>query len=139
MLHCCTRPRDLGALTLRPPKRPASSLHQLAQAALRSPWPAARCMIACALACLAGGCIAPNLPSERYHDPHDRGGLLGGYRGGHSHTAGLHSDAEALHHVVGGGAGCCDEEDGPAAEHGSEKPPEIPWPRYHPVPTRRVF
>jgi hypothetical protein len=96
-----------------------------------------RCLVG-VIVLLASGCIAPNLPSYRYHDPHDRGGLLGDYRSGAS-SHGLPCAAETSDCIAGPhhGRGCSDDDfDG---DHGAAKPPEIPWPRYHPVPTRPVF
>lgn len=95
------------------------------------------------------GCVALNIPSRRYHDPGDHGGLFGSWR-----KDAAHGDSQAMRSVDGANGGfpgdgqpCGD----PACEHwdgcdGSEygmqesvKPPEIPWPRFHPVPTRPIF
>jgi hypothetical protein len=93
-----------------------------------------------ALLCQAG-CIAMNIPSQRFHDPDDHGGLLGHWRTG--------GNACGLHHQPGhghGGGPCLDG--GPLEvdpfdpnvdADGQPKPPEVPWPRFHPVPTRPVF
>ncbi len=90
-------------------------------------WP-----LICGVVVLASGCISPNLPSQRYHDPHDRGGLFGDYRG-----SGSESSQGCVRTI--GHHGDDFEDDSSLGEHGSQKPPEVPWPRYHPVPTRPVF
>lgn len=102
------------------------------------------------------GCIALNLPSERHHDPSDAGGILGGWKNGsvglgHRVTAafndasdlgdGIHAgdfDSSGEACIDGGPLGHDPSMDG-SAGGGDTKPPEIPWPRYHPVPTRPIF
>ncbi len=83
------------------------------------------------------------IPSVRYLDPEDRGGLLGPQRpaspaevaeasGGQVIVAGSDAPASCLGcNDLGGEGGCEDDE--------PEKPPEVPWPRFHPLPTRPVF
>ncbi|TWU40905.1 hypothetical protein [Novipirellula artificiosorum] len=115
------------------------------------------------------GCVALNIPSERIADPTDRGGPLGHWRrgGGPHHVSppGLLSsvqggETEMLVHddsysgeflrpsssdtpwgcdTFGGGALTVDPFDASVDEQGTAKPPEVPWPRFHPVPTRPVF
>lgn len=121
------------------------------------------------------GCVALNLPSERYHDPDDLGGLLGPMKqaGGPmppsdrvEETYGLdeshrdnglawpefapNRDGEAVHdQLVGDPFAChpfachpfaCDVFACDAGEDvGGEKEDPVPWPKYHPVPTRPVF
>lgn len=101
------------------------------------------------------GCIALNLPSERFHDPSDRGGLLGSWPtagSGHDHAiatdavittesflsgdAGMSADASCV-----GGDLEFDPFDTSQGEFAAPPPPppEVPWPRFHPVPTRPVF
>jgi len=100
------------------------------------------------------GCIALSIPSERYHDPHDRGGLLGDFRRGSlSRTQHLSGD-ESFQGGFDNSSDCTSV--GCSALHGSRlqdsdliddeefslhkpKTVEVPWPRYHPVPTRPVF
>jgi hypothetical protein len=98
---------------------------------------------ACLLLMGSTGCLALNIPSVRYDDPSDRGGLLGPHRPTDPHAA-LHADPHAAMN-----AESCD----PAACHASgdglgdesfegeqpPPPPEVPWPRFHPLPTRPVF
>jgi len=95
-----------------------------------------------ALACLlatgsvaTSGCVALSIPSKRFHDPQDHGGLFGDFRkGGSSGVPG--------HPVQLDGHFCdaFDEQDEfGTGGHAHPKAPEIPWPRYHPVPTRPVF
>ena len=98
---------------------------------------------ACLLPSLLSGCVALGIPSVRYHDPEDRGGLLGPQRPANSAevagapgeqvvVAGSDAPASCLGcNDLGGEGGC--EGDEP------EKPPEVPWPRFHPLPTRPVF
>lgn len=99
--------------------------------------------VACLLPALLSGCVAMGIPSVRYHDPEDRGGLLGPQRpvnpaevaeasGGQVIVAGSDVPASYLGcNDLGGEGGC---------EGGEpKKPPEVPWPRFHPLPTRPVF
>lgn len=109
-------------------------------------------------ACLfaMSGCVALSIPSKRFHDPQDRGGVLGDFRGGGSH--GMSVNAVDGDHFMGdsehpssctenGCSGTCgngsyddfdeDADFGSGGHH--RKTPEVPWPRYHPVPTRPVF
>jgi hypothetical protein len=122
---------------------------------------------AAALVCIAStGCLALGVPSQRFHDAADQGGILGDFR--HSKTpapAGMTATMVAEGGVVvppyeyescsdgqpclGGpgestvmGSGVDPMDVHPVT--GSclepvEEPPEVPWPRYHPVPTRPVF
>lgn len=96
------------------------------------------------------GCVALNIPSRRHHDPGDQGGLFGPWNGnagsgvsaGHSTSAGIDGPCATC-----GDSGCqsCmdterwDECESGCGSHEEVKPPEIPWPKYHPVPTRPVF
>lgn len=76
------------------------------------------------------GCIALNIPSQRYSDPNDRGGPLGPWKRG----------AEPA--CAPGGSGCSTNGtflDEPFASDPVDVVPaaeEIPWPKFHPVPTR---
>lgn len=104
------------------------------------------------------GCVALNIPSARLHDPSDGGGVLGHWkRGSAGHqTAGAFDPGLAGPPLVSGDvrmpmegpsmAACIDggplgfDPMDPALDaNGQTKPPEIPWPRFHPVPTRPVF
>jgi len=95
---------------------------------------------------VSSGCVAMNIPSQRHHDPADRGGMFGDFRGGSggAHGTRAHGTRSSSGHSAGcGGCAQCgdgDEDDEWDADgRRKEKPPEIPWPRYHPVPTRPVF
>jgi len=75
------------------------------------------------------GCVALNIPSQRFDDPADSGGLLGPW-----HT-------DPLVHSLEQAEGCLDG--GPLSNEPLlvEQAPEsdVPWPRFHPLPTRPVF
>lgn len=90
---------------------------------------------------ISGGCVAMNIPSVRYEDPDDRGGFFGPHEKTDSGTMAMHGDGGQAWDASGS-ASCVDcVDDGSLdgfGEH-SEKPPEIPWPRFHPLPTRPVF
>ena len=83
-----------------------------------------------------------NIPSQRHHDPADRGGIFGDFRDG---SGGVDHGTESIDGHPSGCAGCGQcvdfdvEDDRDSDGRRKEKPPEIPWPRYHPVPTRPVF
>lgn len=110
------------------------------------------------------GCVALNIPSERLYDADDDGGWLGGWnkpkRLGVSEGAvsrfvagGEHSgsipfetgftdsapvfDEPSFGQVAYGNPdeACFGEEFDPE----SEAEPDVPWPRFHPIPTRPVF
>ncbi len=110
------------------------------------------------------GCVALNIPSERVHDDADGGGVLGHWRGtlvtkdtisGEFHEPGrIDSSASgpiACDRCLGdttaeecSSGGCFSDCDGEfdslcEEDEGKPKPPEIPWPRFHPIPTRPVF
>jgi hypothetical protein len=95
------------------------------------------------------GCVALNIPSHRFDDPTDCGGVLGPWRKGHCKPAHHHGDL-GPHLTVGefhdASGDCIDG--GPLDSapfdpsldcQGNPKRPEVPWPRFHPVPTRPVF
>ena len=92
---------------------------------------------------LSSGCVAIGVPSQRFQDPDDHGGLLGDWRHGKSgHAAGL-EHASAVE-----GCLACDSEPLPPMEldengipysESKSQAPEVPWPRFHPVPTRPVY
>lgn len=77
--------------------------------------------------------MALNIPSVRYDDPTDRGGLLGPQR----QMAPEELDALRSNASSAGCQGCAADEELEALEQ--EAPPEVPWPRFHPLPTRPVF
>ncbi len=88
----------------------------------------------------SGGCVALNIPSQRYDDPSDRGGIFGPHR--------PRGQGTPVHPVQVDGAlpsiddSYCPATDTSAWEEGVEEPektPEVPWPRFHPLPTRPVF
>ncbi|MEM6979873.1 MAG: hypothetical protein AAF539_09385 [Planctomycetota bacterium] len=107
---------------------------------------------------LSGGCLALGVPSERYHDPADRGGLFSDFQPS-PETMGqpIPSHADAL---IATGAvltpempGCvsCDmppdtspyplemDVTGSKHEEAPPEPPKVPWPKFHPVPTRPIL
>lgn len=100
-------------------------------------WDKRRSLLALILAGLntvLGGCVAMNIPSVRYADSSDRGGLLGPQRPAGSTTyASGGCDSSSCGAFTGDG----DSVNG----HEVEEPPvpQIPWPRFHPLPTRPVF
>lgn len=95
------------------------------------------------LSLLQTGCVALNIPSQRHHDPADSGGILGSWEDparpgrvlkeilmGPPPEAGL-DDCDDFHAFGSETFG---------TEHAGEpETPEVPWPQYHPVPTRPVF
>ena len=99
------------------------------------------------------GCVALNLPSDRFHDPSDGGGVFGDWRtkrldpiGGFANGpvgnlsechcgANCHRGAGCL----GGDELSLDPFDTSQGKYAVHEEPEIPWPRYHPVPTRPIF
>ncbi len=106
------------------------------------------------------GCVALNIPSERFHDAADDGGWLGGWhrpkRFGVPDLTPDHGSASPSGHsaeIVGGkilgvqpggdvAEACFGEVTpvfDPSAEAADRQKNEIPWPRFHPVPTRPVF
>ena len=98
--------------------------------------------IASFLAFAQVGCVALNIPSQRHHDPGDQGGLFGSWGGDHRSEACRDPLQGQDACVEGGGSSCgaatcqsCDFE----GVDPEVKLPEIPWPRFHPVPTRPVF
>ncbi|TWT79915.1 hypothetical protein CA13_13250 [Planctomycetes bacterium CA13] len=109
-----------------------------------------------------GGCVALNIPSERIADPTDGGGMFGDWNKGQHRGAanqgprpttfadgseiafdcddlGCKSDGEGMNREFGCGPLEVDPFDDSVDQSGVVKPPEIPWPRFHPVPTRPVF
>jgi hypothetical protein len=84
------------------------------------------------LPCVTTGCMAFNVPSVRYDDPTDRGGLLGPQRT----LAPEEVDQVRNGASLSGCHGCAADEELVVDE---EAPPEVPWPRFHPLPTRPVF
>ena len=90
---------------------------------------------------LCGGCVALSIPSVRYDDPTDRGGMFGPHRSAGvdsvEHTVG--GDSGGLGEVSQSGARCADESLEDIEEYPPPKTPEVPWPRFHPLPTRPVF
>ncbi|WP_168566869.1 hypothetical protein [Crateriforma spongiae] len=114
------------------------------------------------------GCVALNIPSERHLDPHDDGGVFGGWNqpkrlgvpidtpvpGDPAVIASEGSIAAAgcgpaghcggIGHPVGGPGSFEDDCFGaPIGMHGDGdvpvEQPKVPWPKFHPVPTRPVF
>ncbi|WP_231603751.1 hypothetical protein [Neorhodopirellula pilleata] len=106
------------------------------------------------------GCLALGVPSQRLHDPLDQGGLLGDWKANPSRTIAattaelvseggvvVASHADCGSHVASEiglldlppGACALDLDANGHVAAKPEKPPEVPWPKYHPVPTRPVF
>ena len=90
------------------------------------------------------GCVALNIPSERFQDPTDHGGLLGSWdSSGHSHANGIDHAAASMDsgmQCIGGGSLDVDPFDTSEGEYAVKpEPPKVPWPRFHPVPTQPVF
>lgn len=119
-----------------------------------------RLMLMAALLLSQAGCVALNIPSERLHDPGDHGGLFGPWRRGdgqwsapsspmnHSHLMenSLWIEGHSPNQFHGPEGQCLDgvptDADlcDPALDvNGHPKQPQVPWPRFHPVPTRPVF
>jgi len=91
------------------------------------------------LAVCPGGCVAMNVPSVRYDDPNDRGGLFGPHQKKDSQVASGPGCEDGMKNDVGDFSPTEDGfEPGLESSH-EEKPPEVPWPRFHPLPTRPVF
>lgn len=102
---------------------------------------------------LLSGCVALGVPSERFHDPADHGGLFGDFRRGPASkvpSLGQQLVAEgAILTPPVAGLACHDS--GPIGDvypmdldpltgtATPAEPPNVPWPRFHPVPTRPVF
>lgn len=84
---------------------------------------------------LSGGCVALNIPSVRYDDPGDRGGLFGPHRTTNGDANSEFGDVSTV--TPAPGPQVCVSED-LEMDH-APKPPEVPWPRFHPLPTRPVF
>jgi len=107
--------------------------------------PMSTCFLLSLLVTSIPGCVALNIPSERHHDPDDRGGLFGPWASSHRH----HETTTIVHDAQACSAGtACEIDGGPLQVDPFDfsvdaqrrpKPPEIPWPRFHPVPTRPVF
>jgi hypothetical protein len=92
------------------------------------------------------GCVALNIPSERLHDPADHGGILGDWKTGGAGPQGACSEREWEHPSrsfselsIDGGPLECDPLDPSLDQNGNPKKDEVPWPLFHPVPTRPVF
>lgn len=85
-----------------------------------------------------GGCVALNLPSERYDDPEAAVGQPPGIdslllwaprRDGSTAAAPPSESIDSTSEAID-----------PASEpHASGRLPAVPWPRFHPVPTRPVY
>ncbi|MEM6776504.1 MAG: hypothetical protein AAF670_02535 [Planctomycetota bacterium] len=110
---------------------------------------------------ICAGCVALGLPSERYHDPSDHGGLLGDWRSADGVVPAAMPAPLAEEFIEEGAVlvpnenhapcGSCLSDDAsycfpmdldPVTGAAASKPPaapEVPWPRYHPVPTRPVL
>ena len=105
------------------------------------------------LTLMHSGCVALNLPSERYHDPTDRGGIFGPWETGvvdPAATQALAHTPNGIDHAastigsnvdcIGGESLSVDPFDTTQGEYAKPpEPPKVPWPRFHPVPTRPVF
>jgi hypothetical protein len=102
-----------------------------------------RLRIIAALGAMTGtsGCVALNLPSDRYQDPADHGGILGSWRP--ENAAPPSCDGAPIYDAAGApidnGALTVDPFDTTTGEFSDPKKDEIPWPRFHPIPTRPIF
>lgn len=138
-------------------------LHMSVSAICRRPATCRLFAVTVLLAPFLGGCVALELPSERYFDPEDRGGLFGDWRPGPAKLPAAEEWASgiqpaemlAAESTVAPGHACgsaCTVDDcqggilpmevDPATGLPCVKKPdapEVPWPRFHPVPTRPVF
>ncbi|MEM9826581.1 MAG: hypothetical protein AAF958_08325 [Planctomycetota bacterium] len=103
------------------------------------------------------GCVALNIPSRRDHDPRDRGGLLGGWESQHEINspddvvgqAGVivGQASETLRNFDGGplvrthscDGEICADADLDRSAHIAKKQEQVPWPRFHPIPTRPIY
>ena len=87
------------------------------------------------------GCIALSIPSERQFDPADHGGLFGDWDQDTETTGQCcdhpHRSFDDL--ACDGGPLESDPLDASLKIKGKPKKDEVPWPRFHPVPTRPVF
>jgi hypothetical protein len=88
------------------------------------------------------GCVALNLPSDRYQDPADHGGLLGSWKTADASPP-ASGDSETYCDETGTpvdqGALVVDPFDTESGEFADAKKDEIPWPRFHPIPTRPIY
>ena len=82
----------------------------------------------------SGGCIAWNVPSQRFHDASDRGGLLGPWT-----SEAAHASLDAAHCRNWDGGPLRDDCDDPATTSPPVPKEEVPWPRFHPLPTRPIL
>jgi hypothetical protein len=95
----------------------------------------------------SSGCVALGIPSERFHDPADAGGLLGDWKRDYVYgpgevTAELAQQGAVIATPDGvfcGDGATLDTPPLGCTGTAQAKPPEVPWPRFHPVPTRPVF
>ena len=135
-----------------------SPIHRAAESSWRL-----RLILTCTAALISvtsTGCLALGVPSQRLHDPIDQGGLFGDWKVNPSRTVAAttaelvseggvvvpaHADRGSC---VADDLGLLDLPPGASAldlattghfAPRPEKPPEVPWPKYHPVPTRPVF
>lgn len=115
------------------------------------------------------GCVAMNIPSQRLHDPDDQGGLFGHWKHAKYRQPDLVNSVPGMDPIAveraadianqttfpaeayvgdvdgtcldSGCAGCseCDMYDPLATAEKKPEAPEIPWPKFHPVPTRPIY
>lgn len=97
-------------------------------------------LLALVLMTSQAGCVALSIPSQRRHDPTDHGGLFGDWK---NVGAAAQLFSPQSHSVsdfsIDGGPLECDSLEPSFEEQKAPEKDEIPWPRYHPVPTRPVF
>ena len=82
----------------------------------------------------SSGCVAINVPSRRFHDTNDRGGLLGPWASADCQTCGN----EPIDGTEWLTESMVDDQIRVEAAQAT-KPDPVPWPRYHPIPTRPAF
>ncbi len=87
------------------------------------------------------GCVALSIPSERIHDPADHGGIFGDWKENSACSDGAceHPSRSFSELAIDGGPLECDPLDPAFDVHEKPKKDEVPWPLFHPVPTRPVF
>ncbi len=90
------------------------------------------------------GCVALNIPSQRLHDPTDHGGMFGPWKR-NARPGRLFKEIIVGPPAANDCVDVCGDDFYGVQDFDTEFPghaeptPEVPWPQYHPVPTRPVF